>query len=103
MEMLKFFHSPASCSDGILLILSELDVEFEIEIVNVKKGMQREPAFLEINPKGKVPAGTFPFGFISRKAGSRCIPFFTFTISISNSTSSSLRIRRIPSEQLAGE
>ena len=56
MEMLKFFHSPASCSDGILLILSELDVEFEIEIVNVKKGMQREPAFLEINPKGKVPA-----------------------------------------------
>ena len=56
MEMLKFFHSPASCSDGILLTLSELDVEFEIEIVNVKKGMQREPAFLEINPKGKVPA-----------------------------------------------
>jgi glutathione S-transferase len=54
--MLKFFHSPGSCSDGILLILEELDVEFEIKIINVMKGMQHDPAFLAINPKGKVPS-----------------------------------------------
>jgi glutathione S-transferase len=54
--MMKFFHSPGSCSDGILLLLQELHVEFETEIINLKKGMQHDPAFLVINPKGKVPS-----------------------------------------------
>lgn len=54
--MMKFFHSPGSCSDGILLLLQELHIEFETEIINLKKGMQHDPAFLVINPKGKVPS-----------------------------------------------
>ena len=54
--MMKFFHSPVSCSDGILLLLQELHIEFETEIINLKKGMQHDPAFLVINPKGKVPS-----------------------------------------------
>jgi glutathione S-transferase len=54
--MIKFFHSPGSCSDGILLLLQELHVEFETEIINLKKGMQHDPAFLAVNPKGKVPS-----------------------------------------------
>lgn len=54
--MIKFFHSPGSCSDGILLLLQELHVEFETEILNLKKGMQHDPAFLAVNPKGKVPS-----------------------------------------------
>ena len=53
---MKFFHSPGSCSDGILLLLQELHVEFETEIINLKKGMQHDPAFLAVNPKGKVPS-----------------------------------------------
>ena len=54
--MMKFFHSPGSCSDGILLLLQELHIEFKTEIINLKKGMQYDPAFLVINPKGKVPS-----------------------------------------------
>ena len=54
--MMKFFHSPGSCSDGILLLLQELHIEFKTEIINLKKGMQHDPAFLAINPKGKVPS-----------------------------------------------
>ena len=54
--MIKFFHSPGSCSDGILLLLQELHIEFKTEIINLKKGMQHDPAFLVINPKGKVPS-----------------------------------------------
>jgi glutathione S-transferase len=54
--MMKFFHSPGSCSDGILLLLQELHIEFKTEIINLKKGMQHDPAFLVINPKGKVPS-----------------------------------------------
>lgn len=53
--MLTLFHSPGSCSDGILLLLEEIGAPYELEIVDVKKGMQRDPAFLVQNPKGKVP------------------------------------------------
>ncbi len=54
--MLTLFHSPGSCSDGILLLLEEVGAEYEVEVIHVTKGMQREPTYLAINPKGKVPA-----------------------------------------------
>lgn len=54
--MLTLFHSPGSCSDGILLLLEEVGVEYEIVIINVMQGMQHAPEFRAKNPKGKVPA-----------------------------------------------
>lgn len=53
---MRLFHSPGSCSDGIQIILEEIEADYEIEIVDVTKGMQRASSFLETNPKGKVPA-----------------------------------------------
>ncbi len=53
---MRLFHSPGSCSDGILIVLEEVGAEFDIEVVDVTRGMQRAPGFLERNPKGKVPA-----------------------------------------------
>lgn len=54
--MLTFFHSPGSCSDGILFLLKELGADFETQIVNVRAGEQHAEAYLAQNPKGKVPA-----------------------------------------------
>lgn len=54
--MLTLFHSPGSCSDGILLLLEEVGAEYEVEVIDVKTGGQRDPAFLSRNPKGKVPS-----------------------------------------------
>ncbi|SHK48367.1 glutathione S-transferase [Shimia gijangensis] len=54
--MLTLFHSPGSCSDGILLLLEEVRAEYEVVVIDVMKGMQRTPEFLGKNPKGKVPA-----------------------------------------------
>jgi glutathione S-transferase len=54
--MLTLFHSPGSCSDGILLLLEEVGAKYEVKIIDVMKGMQRDPIFLNDNPKGKVPA-----------------------------------------------
>ncbi len=54
--MLTLFHSPGSCSDGILIILEEVGANYEIERIDVTKGMQRDPRFLARNPKGKVPS-----------------------------------------------
>lgn len=54
--MLTFFHSPGSCSNGIMMLLEELGVPYQIEIIDVKSGQQFDPDFLAKNPKGKVPA-----------------------------------------------
>ena len=54
--MLTLFHSPGSCSDGIMLLLEEVGAEYVVERIDVTRGMQHDPAFLEKNPKGKVPA-----------------------------------------------
>lgn len=54
--MLTFFHSPGSCSNGILLLLNELGTDFDTRVVHVARGDQRSDAYLAQNPKGKVPA-----------------------------------------------
>ena len=54
--MLTLFHSPGSCSDGILLLLEEVGAEYEVVLIHVMKRMQHAPEFLAKNPKGKVPA-----------------------------------------------
>jgi len=48
---LTFFHSPNSRATGVLTLLKELGT-----VLDQRKGEQREPAYLAINPMGKVPA-----------------------------------------------
>ena len=45
--MLKFFHSPGACSDGILVLLEEIGAAYEVEVIDLVKGKQRELNFLE--------------------------------------------------------
>jgi glutathione S-transferase len=51
-----FFHSPQSRSAGALVLLEELGADYELQVLNLKKGEQRQGAYLAINPMGKVPA-----------------------------------------------
>ena len=53
---MKLFHAPGACSDGIVLLLDIIGVPYEIHELDVRKGDQRQPDYLAINPKGKVPA-----------------------------------------------
>ncbi|WP_010139803.1 glutathione S-transferase family protein [Oceanicola sp. S124] len=62
IAMLEFYHSPGSCSNGILLLLHELGASFDLHLVDVRKGEQRAPAYRQANPKGKVPALGLPGG-----------------------------------------
>ena len=55
-EPLVFFHAPQSRSSGVAVLLDELAAPHEVRIVDMKDGEQRQPAFLAINPMGKVPA-----------------------------------------------
>ena len=51
-----FFHAPQSRSGGTRALLEELGVAYDLHVLNLKNGEQREPAYLAINPMGKVPA-----------------------------------------------
>jgi len=50
------FHSPNTRSTGALILLEELGVPYDLHVVNMKAGDQRKPAYLAVNPMGKVPA-----------------------------------------------
>jgi glutathione S-transferase len=50
------FHSPQSRSAGALILLEELGADYELHVLNLKKGEQRRADYLAVNPMGKVPA-----------------------------------------------
>ncbi len=56
MPRLTLYHSPQTRSSGTLVLLEELGAEYDLELINMKAGEQRKPAYLAINPLGKVPA-----------------------------------------------
>jgi glutathione S-transferase len=51
-----FFHAPQSRSGGARALLEELGVDYDLHVLSLKQGDQRQPAYLAINPMGKVPA-----------------------------------------------
>lgn len=51
-----FYHSPNTRSSGTRTLLEELGAPYEMHVLNMKAGEQREPGYLAINPMGKVPA-----------------------------------------------
>ena len=53
---LTFFHSPNTRSSGALTLLEELGADYQLQVLNMKAGEQRQAAYLAINPMGKVPA-----------------------------------------------
>lgn len=53
---LTLHHSPQSRSTIVRWMLEEIGEPYAIEPINLAKGQQLEPAYLTINPMGKVPA-----------------------------------------------
>ena len=52
---LKFYMTPGSCTTGIHILLEELELPFEVTIVNMPAGDHRRPEYLALNPKGTIP------------------------------------------------
>ncbi|WP_426111247.1 glutathione S-transferase family protein [Massilia sp. PWRC2] len=50
------YYAPQSRALGALALLEELGADYTLQILNLKTGQQRQPAYLAINPMGKVPA-----------------------------------------------
>ena len=53
---MKLFYSPGACSIGIHIILEEIGKPFETQMVSTRDGSNRQPDYLAINPKAKIPA-----------------------------------------------
>ena len=56
IPFVTFFHAPQSRSGGTLALFEELGVEYDLHVLNLNAGEQRQPDYLAINPMGKVPA-----------------------------------------------
>jgi glutathione S-transferase len=55
-DRITVFHSPQTRSSGALILLEELGAPYDLHVLNMKAGEQRQPAYLAVNPLGKVPA-----------------------------------------------
>ena len=51
-------HAPNTRSTGVLILLEELGAPYQLHVMNMKAGEHRQPAYLAVNPLGKVPALT---------------------------------------------
>jgi glutathione S-transferase len=56
MPQLTLYHAAPSRSSIVHWMLEELGEPYDIELVSFKKGENRQPSFLAINPMGKLPA-----------------------------------------------
>jgi glutathione S-transferase len=53
---ITFYHSPQSRSAGTLFLLEELGADYDLRVLDLQKGEQRQSGYLAVNPMGKVPA-----------------------------------------------
>ncbi len=64
---ITLFHAPNARSSATLILLEELGAPYELHVLNMKAGEQRRPAYLAINPMGKVPALTHGAALITEQ------------------------------------
>ena len=50
------YFAPRTRASSVLTLLEELDVPYELRLLNFQLGEQRKPEYLAVNPLGKVPA-----------------------------------------------
>lgn len=68
--MYLLYYSPGACSLAAHILLEELGVPFELQLRSAVKGIGTQTAqYLNINPKGRVPALLCRDGFIGEQAG----------------------------------
>ena len=55
-DVVTLYHAPNTRSSSVLHALEELGVPYDLHLLNMKKNEHHAPAYLAINPLGKVPA-----------------------------------------------
>jgi glutathione S-transferase len=55
-DEIVFYHNPMSRARMVHWMLEEVGAPYRIELVDLQKAEQKKPAFLAVNPMGKLPA-----------------------------------------------
>ncbi|WGR98792.1 glutathione S-transferase family protein [Bradyrhizobium sp. ISRA443] len=55
-DRITLYYSPQTRATGARVLLEELGAPYDLHVLNMKAGEQRQSAYLAINPLGKVPA-----------------------------------------------
>lgn len=55
-DRVTLYYAPRSRASGTRVLLEELGAPYDLHVLNTLAGEQREPAYLSVNPLGKVPA-----------------------------------------------
>lgn len=55
-DRITLYYSPQTRATGTRVLLEELGAPYDLHVLNMKAGEQRQPAYLAVNPLGKVPA-----------------------------------------------
>ena len=55
MEIVLYY-APIACSLAPYITLTEVDADFEVRPIDLRKGQKSSPEYLKLNPKHKVPA-----------------------------------------------
>ena len=53
---ITLYYSPQTRATGARILLEELGAPYDLHVLNMKAGEQRQAAYLAVNPLGKVPA-----------------------------------------------
>ena len=56
MSRITLYHAPRTRSSGALVLVEELGADVDVEVLDLRAGDNLRPAFLAVNPVGKVPA-----------------------------------------------
>ena len=70
-DEIVFYHNPMSRARMVHWMLEEIGARYRIELVNLQQGEHKQPAFLAINPMGKLPAITHR-GTVITETGAIC-------------------------------
>lgn len=54
--MLTLYITPGTCSRASHIALAESGLDYQVSLIRFAEGEQRSPAYLKVNPKGRVPA-----------------------------------------------
>jgi glutathione S-transferase len=68
LDKIVLYHAPNTRSSAALMLLEELAIPYQLRVLNMNAGEQRQPAYLAINPMGKVPAITHGDALVTEQA-----------------------------------
>jgi len=63
--VLTLYYAPHTCALASHIALKDAGAQYELKRIDFKKSEQQSPAYLEVNPKGRVPTLATPGGLLT--------------------------------------